>query len=204
LAAVITGRRYPESWSENGELVDFYDLKGDLEGVLSLCGDLADFHYETGGHDALHPGQSATLKKGDQLVGYLGALHPEVQKKMGLSQPVFVFQVKLAAITEGKLPSFTELSKYPEVRRDLAIIVDREVAAQAVMNAVQEAAGGELKNLRLFDIYEGKGIDPKRKSIALGLTFQHSSRTLNEDEVNVTVGRVVALLEERFNAALRN
>jgi len=95
------------------------------------------------------------------------------------------------------------LSKFPEVRRDLAILLERGIEANSVLNAVREVAGDELRNLRLFDIYEGKGIDLKEKSLALGLTYQHSSRTLNEDEVNASVERVVSQLQQRFGATLR-
>ena len=204
LAGAISGRRHPESWLEEGEAVDFYDIKGDLDSVLGLGNRANEFSYSKGEHSALHPGQSAVISKNGEFVGYVGAIHPELQKKLGLSQPVYLFEVKLSAITTGNLPDFTELSKFPEVRRDLAILIDRDEEAAAVLDAVQEAAGEDLRNLRLFDIYEGKGIDPKRKSLALGLTFQHSSRTLNEDEVNVTVDRVVNVLETRFGATLRN
>ena len=204
LAGAISGRRHPESWLEEGEAVDFYDIKGDLDSVLSLCANDVVFEYSKCDHSALHPGQSAIISRDGQVVGRVGALHPELQKKLGLSQPVFVFEVKLSAVTTGKLPDFTELSKFPEVRRDLAIIIDRDEESASVLNVVREAAGEALTNLRLFDIYEGKGIDPKRKSLALGLTFQHSSRTLNEDEVNVNVDRVVNILETKFGATLRN
>jgi len=95
------------------------------------------------------------------------------------------------------------MSKFPELRRDLAVLVARDIEASAVLEAVQEVAGDELHNLRLFDIYEGKGIDLKEKSLALGLTYQHSSRTLNESEVNASVDRVVNLLQQRFGATLR-
>lgn len=204
LAGAISGRRHPESWLEEGEAVDFYDIKGDLDSVLSLCANGVVFEYSQCDHPALHPGQSAVISRDGEALGCIGALHPELQKKLGLSQPVFVFEVKLSAITTGKLPDFTELSKFPEVRRDLAILIDRDEEAASVLNTVREAAGDSLTNLRLFDIYEGKGIDPKRKSLALGLTFQHSSRTLNEDEVNVNVDRVVKILETKFGATLRN
>jgi phenylalanyl-tRNA synthetase beta subunit len=120
------------------------------------------------------------------------------------SQTIYLFEVILTAVTEADLPEFTELSKFPEVRRDLAILINREVEAQDVLKTVKEVAGDELQNLRLFDIYEGKGVDLKQKSLALGLTYQHSSRTLNEDEVNASIERVVDQLQTRFSATLRN
>ena len=204
LAGVITGRREPESWSEDGESVDFYDLKGDVESVISLLGDNNRIEFCKAEHPALHPGQTAGITHNGEVVGYLGAIHPEIQKKMGLTQVVYLFEVALAAITLSELPKFTELSKFPEVRRDLAILINRNIEAKNVLETVQEVAGDELINLRLFDIYEGKGIDLKEKSLALGLTYQHSSRTLNEDEVNASVERVVNQLQKRFDATLRN
>ncbi len=204
LAGAITGRREPESWTENGDLVDFYDLKGDLESVIALSGNNTGLSFAKGEHPALHPGQTAAIKQGEEIVGYIGAIHPELQKKLGFAQTIYLFEVKLSAITESELPKFTELSKFPEVRRDLAILINREIEAGAVLETVQSVAGEDLRNLRLFDIYEGKGIDLKEKSLALGLTYQHSSRTLNEDEVNASVDRVVAELQSRFGATLRN
>jgi phenylalanyl-tRNA synthetase beta chain len=204
LAGVLAGRREPESWSENGEAVDFFDLKGDLESVLALAGDLSEFTYAPSNNPALHPGQSAEISRNGEVVGRLGAIHPQLQKKLGLSQTVYLFEVKLSEITESSLPKFTELSKFPEVRRDLAIIIDREVPAQNVLAAIKKAAGDDLRNLRLFDTYQGEGIDPKRKSLAFGLTYQHSSRTLNEDEVNASIDQVVSVLEKEFSATLRN
>jgi phenylalanyl-tRNA synthetase beta chain len=204
LAGVITGRRMPESWTENGEMVDFYDLKGDVESLIGLQGASSELGFSVGQHPALHPGQTAAITLKGETVGYLGAIHPELQKKMGFSQAIYLFEVTLAAVSEADLPKFTELSKFPEVRRDLAMLISRDVAAQTVLDAVKEVAGDELRNLRLFDIYEGKGIDLKEKSLALGLTYQHSSRTLNEDEVNASVERVVNQLQQRFNATLRN
>ena len=204
LAGAITGRREPESWTENGEMVDFYDLKGDLESVLALGGNGTDFIFSKGEHPALHPGQTAVISRAGKSIGYIGAIHPELQKKMGFSQTIYLFELALSAITDSELPKFTGLSKFPEVRRDLAILISREVEAKSVLDVVREAAGDDLSNLRLFDIYEGKGIDLKEKSLALGLTYQHSSRTLNEDEVNASVDCVVAQLETSFGATLRN
>ena len=206
LAGAITGRREPESWTENGDLVDFYDLKGDLESILALSGigNNTGLSFEKSEHPALHPGQTAAVMVSGEAVGYIGAIHPQLQKKLGFSQCVYLFEVKLSAITRGELPKFTELSKFPEVRRDLALLVGREIEANSVLETVKSAAGEHLKNLRLFDIYEGKGIDLKEKSLALGLTYQHSSRTLNEDEVNASVERVVSQLQDQFAATLRN
>ncbi len=156
-----------------------------------------------GEHAALHPGQTARIEREGRLVGFVGAIHPELAKTLGLDQPVFMFELLLSEITQGRMPKFHELSRFPEVRRDLALLVDRDVPAEALLGVIRETAGEWLTDLRLFDVYHGKGIDPHRKSLAVGLTWQHPSRTLNDDEVSITTQNILTSLEQRFNATLR-
>ncbi|SIQ87446.1 phenylalanine--tRNA ligase subunit beta [Aquipseudomonas alcaligenes] len=203
LAGVISGSRLPEGWANGRESVDFYDLKADVEALLGYAGAAAAFSFVPGEHPALHPGQTARIEREGRLVGFMGALHPELAKTLGLDQPVFLFELVLAEVATGRMPAFSELSRFPEVRRDLALLVDREQPAEAVLATIREAAGEWLTDLKLFDVYHGKGIDPHRKSLAVGLTWQHPSRTLNDDEVSTTTQNIVTSLEERFNATLR-
>ncbi|MBD9427753.1 phenylalanine--tRNA ligase subunit beta [Pseudomonas sp. PDM15] len=203
LAGVISGSRLPEAWANGRESVDFYDLKADVEALLGYAGAADAFSFVPGEHPALHPGQTARIEREGRLVGFLGAMHPELAKTLGLDQPVFLFELVLAEVATGRMPAFSELSRFPEVRRDLALLVDREQPAEAVLATIREAAGEWLTDLRLFDVYHGKGIDPHRKSLAVGLTWQHPSRTLNDDEVNTTTQNIITSLEERFNATLR-
>ncbi|MGV2837053.1 phenylalanine--tRNA ligase subunit beta-related protein, partial [Pseudomonas shirazensis] len=149
------------------------------------------------------PGQTARIERDGKEVGYLGALHPELAKTLDLDRPVFVFELILEEVVEGCLPKFSELSKFPETRRDLALIAGRDVAASDVLEAIRDNAGEWLTDLRLFDVYQGKGIDPDRKSLAVGLTWQHPSRTLNDDEVNATLQLILTSLEQRLNTTLR-
>jgi phenylalanyl-tRNA synthetase beta chain len=201
-AGLISGSRSPESWAEQGESVDFYDLKGDLEAVLAFAG--AEITLSKGEHAALHPGQTAILRTADGVeVGYIGGLHPQLQAWLDINQPVYVFEIQLDKVLEGCLPKFEELSKFPEVRRDLAVIVDKSINAGDLVETIREAAGDYLRNLRLFDTYQGKGIDPQRKSLAFGLTFRHSSRTLNDDEITAILSQVIELLNKRYQAVLR-
>jgi len=116
---------------------------------------------------------------------------------------VFLFELVLGDVVEGRLPKFSELSKFPETRRDLALIAGRDVASSAVLELIRDNAGEWLTDLRLFDVYQGKGIDPDRKSLAVGLTWQHPSRTLNDDEVNTTLQNILTSLEQRLNTTLR-
>src|SRR5690606_30925692 len=203
LALAVTGARYPETWTAKAEAVDFYDVKGDVEAILELAR-VSDIEFVAGQHPALHPGQCAEIRKGGEVIGWVGALHPEIQAKLGIAAPVYLVELQWAAIESGELPRFAELSKFPEVRRDLAVVVDRDLPASDLLAAVKKAAGSALRDLTLFDVYQGKGIDPQRKSLAFGLTFQDSSRTLAEDEINASVEAVVNVLKARFAAELRN
>ncbi|OOV89329.1 phenylalanine--tRNA ligase subunit beta [Pseudomonas sp. MF4836] len=203
LAGVVCGSRLPEGWAQGRDVVDFFDVKADVEAVLGFAGALDSFSFVPGSHPALHPGQTARIEREGRLVGYVGAIHPELSKNLGLDRPVFVFELVLAEVALGKMPKFQELSRFPEVRRDLALVADKDVAASAVLDVIRENAGEWLTDLRLFDVYQGKGIDPHRKSLAVGLTWQHPSRTLNDDEVNSATQNILTSLEQRLNATLR-
>lgn len=203
LAGVICGGRLPEAWAHARDTVDFYDIKADVEALLACAGSANEFSFAAGEHPALHPGQTARIERDGCLVGFVGALHPELAKTLGIDQPVYLFELVLAEVASGRLPKFQELSRFPEVRRDLALLVDRDVAATVVLDGIRAQAGDCLTDLKLFDVYHGKGIDPHRKSLAVGLTWQHPSRTLNDDEVNTTIENILSSLEQRFNATLR-
>ena len=203
LAGVVCGSRLPEGWAQGRDVVDFFDVKADVEAVLGFAGALDAFTFVPGKHPALHPGQTARIERDGREVGYVGAIHPELAKTLGLDRPVFVFELVLAEVAQGKMPKFQELSRFPEVRRDLALLADRDVASSAVLDVIRENAGEWLTDLRLFDVYQGKGIDPHRKSLAVGLTWQHPSRTLNDDEVNTATQNILTSLENRLNATLR-
>jgi phenylalanyl-tRNA synthetase beta chain len=204
LAMVCSGERFDESWAVMANTVDFYDLKGDLESLLALTRSPQDFTFEADTHPALHPGQTARITRKGQAVGTIGALHPAVGAAFGITAPLMLCEIELDALLQTALPVFTELSKFPEVRRDLAVVVDKSVIAAHLLGDVRKAAGTYLTELTLFDVYTGKGIDPKRKSLALGLTFRDQSRTLDDEAVNLAVGQVIDLLEKNYNAELRN
>lgn len=203
IAGVVTGSRLPEGWANGRDTIDFFDVKADVEALLGYSGALSDFTFTAGKHPALHPGQTAVIQRDGKDVGYLGAIHPELAKALDLDRPVIVFELVLGDVVEGRLPKFSELSKFPETRRDLALIAGRDVASQDVLEVIRDNAGEWLTDLRLFDVYQGKGIDPDRKSLAVGLTWQHPSRTLNDDEVNTTLQNILTSLEQRLNTTLR-
>lgn len=197
------GSRFPEQWGLPSEGVDYFDLKADVEALLRLTGHADEFIFEACGHPALHPGQSARLRRSHQDVGWIGVLHPEISQRLGVSRPILMFELDAEALTQARVPAFVPLSRYPAVRRDLAVVVDEAVTAQAVHDCVSAAAGTLLQGFHLFDVYRGKAVDSGRKSLALGLILQDSSRTLTEQEIDAAVARVVADLAQHLGASLR-
>ncbi|UYZ83018.1 phenylalanine--tRNA ligase subunit beta [Entomomonas sp. E2T0] len=203
IAGLIMGSRLPSGWANAKEVVDFYDIKGDVEAVLGLAGALDQYQFIPHQHTALHPGQSAIIVRDGQDVGYIGALHPELAKMLDIDIPVYLFELSLSKMKLGNLPKFRELSRFPEVSRDLAILVDKSLIAEKCMATIKTAAGEYLTSVQLFDVYQGKGIDDNQKSIAVSLTWQHPERTLTDDEINTFLQNIIAVLEEQFNATLR-
>ena len=204
LAGVACGRRELENWANSSELIDFYDVKGDLESILALSGKLETFTISAEIHPALHPGQSANIEKNGHNVGYIGMLDPRIQRSLGSRYPIYLFEIEMKAVISKSLAHHTPISRFPEVRRDIAIIVDQEVTASEVRSCINSVVNESFQNLKLFDVYQGKGIDPNRKSIALGLTFRHASRTLTDEEVKRSMDLIVDALEGNLGASLRN
>lgn len=205
VAGIAIGSVLPEQWGTKARSVDFFDVKGDVEALLALGGERR-FEFRPVSHPALHPGQAAEIVHPDnsgQPVGLVGVLHPEIQMKSGLENTVILFELRLSTLQAAIFPKFQEISRFPAIRRDLALVLSEAVSAQDVINYVRKTAGMLLVNLELFDEYRGEGIDSGRKSLALGLTLQHTSRTLNDEDVEVVVGRVVAGLKADFGAQLR-
>ena len=203
IAGVAAGPVCPQQWGAKTRDGDFHDLKSDVEALLALAGDAGELSYTPADHGALHPGQSARIERSGALVGYLGALHPVLSRERKLALPVYLFELDLDSVQAGHKAEFRALSKYPTVRRDVSIIVGESVTAQAVGHCVGQVGIHVLKKLELFDIYRGEGIDSGHKSLSLGLTFQDSSRTLTDTEVDQGVDQIVASLRTRFGAILR-
>ena len=204
LAGLLSGTRDPESWTGKSSSVDFFDIKRDIEAVLDLGGAGDQYRFVADKHVALHPGQTARIERAGEVVGFVGALHPSLIKKLDLNGPVYLFELSLGSLLQGHVARFSELSKFPESRRDLALIVDEATAYEAVRQIAVENAGEYLKQVTLFDVYQGQGIEVGRKSLALGLTWQHPSRTLNEEEINSAVQSVISALNIGAGATLRD
>ena len=201
-AGIAYGPREVESWAEDGTAVDFFDLKGDVERLLAPGGREATFVADD--HPALHPGQRAQAVLDGEPVGCFGRLHPEVERALDLPPGVFVFELSLEGLLGRRPRRNAGVSRYPSVRRDLALLLRRDVPA-ATVEAVTRAELGELlREFTVFDLYTGEGIDSSEKSLAIALTLQHPSRTLEEGEINDNVDRVVAALAREVGAHLRS
>lgn len=204
LGAVIAGPQSDEHWSMESKTVDFFDLKGDLEAIIGLTVSEAEFSFKGALHPAMHPGQCAEILRNDRVIGYIGAVHPSLEKPFGLNGKTIVFELELDALLQAKLPQAQAVSKFPANRRDIAIVVDEEVAAGEVMTLIRKVGGNQLVGLNLFDVYRGKGVEQGKKSLAIALTLQDNTRTLEEKEIAEMVDTVVSALKSEFNASLRD
>lgn len=203
ISGIAAGGVDPEQWGKLRSNVDFYDLKGDVEALIALTAD-SGFSFTADSHPALHPGQCARLGRHGEAIGWLGALNPALVKHLGLNGPAYLFEIKLDAITTTAVPAFAELSRYPSIRRDLAIVVGKNVPAQSVSACIRDAAKPHLVNLELFDVYEGEHIESDKKSLALGLILQDQTRTLIDSDVEAVVSRVLDKLKQELDAILRS
>jgi phenylalanyl-tRNA synthetase beta chain len=204
IAGVVAGSALPEQWGVEATKVDFFDVKADVEALLDLTGATAQFRFVPERHPALHPGQSAQIWRGERSVGWLGALHPEHSRRLDLTYPVFVFELETEAGLSRDIPVFAEISKYPAIRRDIAVIVDEALAVQTLLGQVREAAGTLLQGLTVLSVYRGRQFEKGKKSIALGLQLQDTSRTLTDSEADALVARVIEQLTLKLNATIRD
>lgn len=204
LAGLIMGKTLPEQWGETAHAADFFDLKADVEALLTLTGATGDFRFVPSEHPALHPGQTAHIERQGRAIGLMGMLHPALAAELDIDANAYLFELSLTGLREGILPAFTPISRFPAIRRDLAILVDRGLPFQRVRDCVTVAASDWLRELILFDVYEGERIPQGTKSFALGLILQATSQTLTDEEVETTIGRVLERLSTELGAKLRD
>jgi phenylalanyl-tRNA synthetase beta chain len=204
ISGVVTGTVWPEQWGCRERGMDFFDVKSDLEALFALT-QLSDrFSFQrTEHHPGLHPGQAAVIRKESSEIGYLGRLHPEHQRALELPQPVYLFEIELSALTRQKMPEYAGISRFPAIRRDLAVWVDEAVSAGELLDLISTTSGEYLANLELFDVYRREDIDSKRKSMAFSLTLQASSRTLTDSDVESIIDRTLRELHDHYGAELR-
>ncbi|TQV80242.1 phenylalanine--tRNA ligase subunit beta [Aliikangiella coralliicola] len=203
IAGVISGRRCAENWEAANEKVDFYDLKGDLEAIFKLTAASEQFTFVAAQRDGLHPGQTAEILRNGRNCGFIGKLHPQTQKEFDLDEAAYVFELDLKRVLARKIPDFSPLSKFPAIRRDLAILIKESVTSTQIVDLIGQTAKSWLNNIVIFDIYRGKGIEPGYKSVAIGFTLQRSDRTFKEAEINKTMERIISVLSDKLGAVLR-
>jgi phenylalanyl-tRNA synthetase beta chain len=203
LAGLVLGDAYSEQWGEQSRKVDFFDIKADIQALFSLTG--CEVQFLSAQQSALHPGQTAEIIAADgKKIGWLGMLHPNLEKKLGFDTPVFLFELDQNLVLNKQIPVFKALSKYPSVRRDLALIVKEDITASEIINCIKSSAEAVLQEVIIFDIYRGKGVEEGSKSIALSLIMQDDTQTLTDSEIDAIVGRLLALLNNEKNAKLRD
>jgi len=204
ISGIRSGKAHSEHWSEGDRSVDFYDVKGDVEALLAQTGNSEAFRFVASQHPALHPGQSAAIYCGSEKVGDIGALHPKFDKSLGLNQRTFVFELSLSAVTQRPLPQAKPVSRYPSIRRDLAVVVDKDIAAGELIAAMENVGVKQLVDLNLFDVYVGDGVSEGKQSLALSVTLQDSDKTLEEADVTELMTKFIETLKSEFNATLRD
>ncbi|WP_159564250.1 phenylalanine--tRNA ligase subunit beta [Budvicia diplopodorum] len=204
LAGVIAGNRCEEHWDLAREAIDFYDLKGDLEAVLELTGKLSEIEFKVEANPALHPGQSAAIYLDGKHIGYIGVVHPELERKLDLNGRTVVFELLWDKLSERQVPLAKEVSRFPANRRDIAIVVAESVPAANVLELCKKVGVNQTVGVNLFDVYRGKGVPDGYKSLAISLTLQNTTRTLEEEEIAATVAECVEALKQRFQASLRD
>ncbi len=199
LAAVIAGRANPLQWGEKNRTVDFFDLKGDVEMLLKHWA----VEFERAALDYLHPGRSVQVKVSGEVVGCIGQLHPELAKRHGFKTEVYIMELIVSKLNDSELPQFQKLSKFPEMKRDLALIIPETVSADEIVEKIHQVGGNILKHCAIFDVYIGGSIAEGSKSLALELVFQDDDRTLVDEDVNSVIHNIVNELQSKFNAQLR-
>jgi phenylalanyl-tRNA synthetase beta chain len=204
LALAAYGNAAPEQWGNRSRPMDWYDLRGDVEHLLALLGaGRADITLEPASDPWLHPGRSAEVKRGGVPIGSIGILHPRLCAKLDFDRDVHVAEFDLDALVDRQLPSATAVSPYPQVRRDLALVIDQSIPFASLAALVRRVAGPTLVDLVLFDEYRGPGLTADRRSLAIGLILQDESRTLTDLDVDTVVAAVVDAAGEEFGATLR-
>ena len=204
LGGLVLGPVDRLNWCNDTRDVDFFDVKGDIESLMTAMQVSDDITMKSAQHPALQAGQTARLFLNEVAIGWLGALDPNLQQKLGFNNKVFLFELVLSELIERNLPKFVALSRFPAVSRDLAFIADEGVDAAQLLECVKQAGGEWLTDVKIFDVYQGQGIGVGKKSLALALTLQHPSRTLKDGEVNNLIERVVAQLTQELDVILRD
>lgn len=204
IAGLLTGEHGNMNWSESTRSLDFYDMKGDLQALFAML-QIQDVHFIADTHPALHPGQSARILVDGNEVGWIGALHPSLLDELGLSAEVILFELSLTTLKKEQSIRYQPISKYPQIRRDLSLLVNKSVTAGQIELAVREVVEpGLLKAFDIFDVYTGESIPAGKKSLAMALTLQNEKRTLVDAEITAVIDTILKKLDVEFAIVLRD
>ena len=204
IAAVASGTALPEQWGAASRAIDFFDIKADLVALFQLAGDAADVSLRPCEHAAVQPGQAAAVLRGNNEIGIIGKLHPRVAKSLELKRDAYVFEVDALQALASGAPVALPVSRFPVIRRDLAVLVKDEVSGEQLVQAVASAVPELMRDVRIFDIYKGPGIEAGLKSVAISLILQETSRTLTDDDADAAQAAAVQKLRQTFGAELRD
>ncbi|NOS95892.1 MAG: phenylalanine--tRNA ligase subunit beta [Methylotenera sp.] len=204
ISGLAYGSAKPEQWAESSKEVDFFDAKAHVEVLLGATHTGRQLVYEKAVHSALHPGQSARILLDGKAIGWLGKLHPKWQQQYDFAKSTFLFEMDADALLSRHLPAYQEVSKLLPVRRDLAIVLDENTAVETVLSAVKKANIPLIKEVALFDLYQGRGIAESKKSLALSVLMHDTQKTLTDVEADTAIANLLQLLQNDFDATLRN
>jgi len=203
LAGVAIGNALPEQWAEPSRPMNFFDIKGDVERLFALRGGEDRPVFEPATQAWLHPGAAASITLGESVVGWCGAVHPSVLKAFDVKKAVFAFELDVGKAINRDVPFAKEISRFPSVRRDLALLLPEDVSYSQVRQVCQTAAGRLLERMIVFDVYQGENLTKGSKSLAIGLIFNDVSRTLTDEDVDSLIETLVSELGRRLGARLR-
>ncbi len=192
LSGLSYGDAQAEQWGVSARQVDFFDVKADVEALFAP----QVVRFVAACHPALHPGRSAQIYCGEQMIGWLGELHPHWQQQYDLPRVCLWFEIDLDALTRTRVPQMSEIAKFLPVRRDLAVVVDEAVTAQTLLDAMQQRSAPYVTELALFDVYRGKGVEQGKKSLAFRVLLQDTHKTLSESEIEPSIAQLVETLQE--------
>jgi phenylalanyl-tRNA synthetase beta chain len=204
VAGLAAGARWPVHWEGAAGPADFFDLKGDLEALLTLSRREHEIRCAAGQHPSLNPARTAAIQLEGRDLGWAGELHPRLLAAYEFKVPVMLFALDLSALGAARVPRYVAFSRLPSVRRDLAVVVDEGLPAGDLTKVIAEALGDRLQHQEIFDVYRGKGVDSGRKSVGIGLILQDASRTLTDEEADDMIQEVVRRLEHEHGAKIRS
>lgn len=202
---IISGETGHLNWNETTRTFDFFDMKGDLEFLFSALKCSSHIRFVKDSHEALHPGQTAKIFWDNEPIGWMGALHPRLVDIFDLSQPVFLFELKMAPFLQETAVRYQKISKYPQIRRDLSLLVNQDTPVSEIERVVRQVVSpAQLKGFDVFDHYMGPHLPPQKKSIAISLTLQDDERTLVDEEINNIISAILTELEVQLTIVLRD